>query len=77
MHDTGTRDSTSWSILKCVCMGSLYCCIVACAHLGNGTGRRTATLVTPLLLTSGPVRYEAVRHSCGTNPVGKGFGTDF
>ena len=30
------------------------------AHLGTGTGRRTATMVAPLLLTSGPVRYEAV-----------------
>ena len=58
-----------------VCMGSLYCCIVACAHLGNGTGRRTATLVAPLLLTSGPLRYEAVLQSCGTSPVGGG-GTD-
>ena len=37
--------------------------IVACAHLGNGTGRSMATLAAPLLLvllTSGPVRYEAI-----------------
>ena len=34
-------------------MGGAYLCIVACAHLGNGTGHRTATLVAPLLLTSG------------------------
>ena len=32
------------------CIGSLYCCIVACAHLGNGTGHRTATLAAPQLL---------------------------
>ena len=32
------------------------------AHLGNGTGRRTVTMVAPLVLTSGPVRYEAVLH---------------
>ena len=47
-------------------MGSLYRCIVACAHLMNGTSHRTVAL---LLLTSGPVRYEVVFHSCGTSPV--------
>ena len=47
-----------------------YRCIVACAHLENGTGRRIATMVAPLLLTSGPVKYEALLHSCGTSPVG-------
>ena len=59
-------------------MGSLYHCIVACAHLGNGTGHRTATLAAVLLLTSGPVRYEAVLHSSGTNNPsgGAGVGTD-
>ena len=48
--------------------------IVACAHIGNGTGRSTATLAPPLLvlLTSGLVRYEARLHSCGTSPVGQG-----
>ena len=56
-------------------MGSSYRCIVACAHLGNGTGRRTATMAALLLLTSGPVRHEAVLHSYGTSPVG-GLGTD-
>ena len=40
------------------------------ADLGNGTGRRTATIMAPLLFTSGLVRYEAVLHSCGTSPVG-------
>ena len=59
-----------------MCMRSLYCCIVACAHLGNCTGRRTVTMIAPLLFTSGPVRYEAVLHSCGTSPVGRGVGTD-
>ena len=44
-------------------------------HLGNDTGHRTATMMAPLLHTSGPVRYEAVLHSCGTSPVG-GMGTD-
>ena len=53
----------------CVCMGCLYHYIVACAHLENGTGRRTPTMAAPLLLTRGLVRYEAVVHSCGTNSV--------
>ena len=54
-------------------MGGSYHYIVACGQLGNGTGRRTATLMALLLLTSGPVRYEAELHSCGTSPVlGKG-----
>ena len=35
----------------------LYSCLER--HLGNGTGHRTVTMVAPLLLTSGPVRYEA------------------
>ena len=54
-------------------MASSYHCIVACTHLGNGTDRRTVTMVAPLLLTSGPMRYEAV-----TSPVGEGgaVGTD-
>ena len=39
------------------------------AHLGNGTGRRTATMAAPLLLTSGLVRYEALPHGCKTSPV--------
>ena len=58
----------------CVCWGggSLYCCTVACAHLENITGRRNVVMATPLLLTSGPVRYETVLHSCGTSPVGGG-----
>ena len=56
-----------------MCMGSLYHCIVVCAYLGNGTGRRTVTMVAPLLLTSGPVRYRTVLHSCGTSPVGEGY----
>ena len=45
------------------CMGGLYCCIVACTHLGSGTGHITVTIVAPLLLTSGLMRYEAVLHS--------------
>ena len=40
------------------------------AHLGNGIGRSTATLAAPLLLSSGPFRYEAVLHSCGASPGG-------
>ena len=63
-----------WFLLVCnVCMGSSYHRIVGCAHVGNGTGRRTVTLVAPVLLTSGVVRYETVFHSCGTKPSG---GTD-
>ena len=38
-------------------------------NLGNSTGHRTVTMAAPLLLTSGPGRYEAVLHSCGTSPV--------
>ena len=45
------------------------------AHLGNDTGLRTATMTAPLLLTSGPVRYEVELHSCGTSLVG-GTGSD-
>ena len=41
------------------------------AHLGNGTVRRTVTMMAPLILTSGLVRYEAVLHSCGTSPGGE------
>ena len=41
------------------------------AHLGNGTGHRTATMTEPLLLTCGRVRYEAVLHSYGTKLVGR------
>ena len=39
-------------VCVCVCMLGLYRYIVACAHLGNGTGSRTATLADPLILTS-------------------------
>ena len=49
-----------------------YSCIVACTHLGNGTGHITVTLTAPPLLTSGLVRYEDVFHSCGTSAVGRG-----
>ena len=46
-----------------MCMGSLNHCIVACAHLGNGAGRRTVTMAATLpLLTSGPVKYEVGLH---------------
>ena len=51
-------------------------CRIAClldAHLGNDTGRRM-TLAEPLV-TSGPVRNEAVLLICGKGPVG-GVGTD-
>ena len=50
-------------------MGSSWCCIVACTHLRNGTDCQTAIFVAPLLITSGPLRYEAVLDSCGTSPV--------
>ena len=48
------------------CVDSLWHCIVALCTLREC---RTATMTAPLLLTHGPVRYEAVLHSCGTNPV--------
>ena len=57
---------------QCVRDGS-HRCIVACAHLGNSTGHRTATLAAPLLFNSGPLRYENVLHSCG---MSLGGGTD-
>ena len=40
---------TPWS----VCIWSSYHWIVACEHLGNGTGRRTVTLAAPLLVVRG------------------------
>ena len=55
-----------------VCMGSLYRCIVDCAYLGNCPCHRTVPKAVPLLLSSGPVKYEAVLPSCGTIPVGGG-----
>ena len=51
-------------------------CIVACAHLGNGTDRRTATMAAQLLLSSGPARYEAVLHGSMTSPWGERRGVD-
>ena len=72
-QDIAEEDSALKAPPAHVCMGSLNRCIVACAHLGNDTVRRTETL----LLTNGPVRYEAVLHSCGTSPVGMEVGTDF
>ena len=54
-----------------VCMDSLCRCIVAWGTLRElSTGRRTVTMAAPLLLTSGPVRYEIVLHGCGTSPMG-------
>ena len=50
-----------------------YCCIVACTHLGNGTGRRTETMAAPLQLTSGPVGYEAVLQLRDKIPVARGL----
>ena len=55
-----------------MCIGGSHCCIVACTHLGNGIGCRTVTLVAPLLLTGGPVRYEAPLHNCGQAQWGGG-----
>ena len=50
-----------------LCVEGSHRCIVACIHLGNGTGRRTVTIAAPLLLSSGPVL-----HRGGTSPVGVG-----
>ena len=71
-HLDGDRWHTSCGLAWCmgVCMENLYCCIVACTYLGSGSGHRTATMAAHLLLTSGPVRCEAVLHSCGASPVG-------
>ena len=46
---------------------SLYSCLM---HLRNATDPRTTTMMTPLLLTSGLARYEAVLHSGWASPVG-------
>ena len=43
--------------------------VCAAIHLRNSTGHRM-TMVAPLLLTSGMVRYEAVLHGCGTRLKG-------
>ena len=60
-----------------VCMVSLYCCIVACTHLGNSTGHKTVALAAPLLLLAcGPVRYEAELDRCETSSVGEREGTN-
>ena len=40
------------------------------ANLGNGTGRRTVTMVAPLLFASGAGRYEEVLHNWGASPIG-------
>ena len=45
------------------CMDCSYHYIVASAQVRNGIGHRTAIMAVPLLLTSGPVRYEAVLHN--------------
>ena len=52
-------------------MGVSHHCIVACAHLLKSTDRSTATKAAPLLLTNGPVRYEAVLNSSGTSRWGE------
>ena len=41
-------------------------------HLRNGTGHRSVINAAPLLLTSGPMRYEVVHPSCGTSSVSGG-----
>ena len=64
---SATQTGVEW---QCVCMGCSNRCIVACAHLGNGTSRRTVTLEAPLLRTNDPVRYEAVLHSCWKSLMG-------
>ena len=48
------------------------CVYRKCVQLGNGTGHITVTMVAPLLLFNGQVRYNAVLHSCGTSPVAAG-----
>ena len=41
-------------------MGGLYRCIVACSHLGNGTGRRTVTMHCSL--STNQAKFEAGLH---------------
>ena len=62
-----------WNVSEFILELACDCVCVWCAHLGNSTGRRTVTMAAPLLLTSGPVRYEAVLYSCGTSPVAGGL----
>ena len=59
----------SW-VIVCVCRVRTAVQLLAHAQLGKGTGRRTVTMAAQLLLTIGPVRYEAVLHSCGTSALG-------
>ena len=47
---------------RCLYMGGSCPCIVACAHLRNGTGDRTVTTAALLLLTSGLARCEFELH---------------
>ena len=49
-----------------------YYCIVAFTHLGNST----VTTAAPLLVTSGPVKYEVVFYSCGRSSV-RGGGEEY
>ena len=62
----------NFSFATHVCMDGLSRCIVACAHLGKGTSRRTMEMATALLLISGSLRNEAVLHSSRTSLVGEG-----
>ena len=66
---SGDQAPTRFHADGVVCMESLYHWIVACTHLGSGTGHRTATMAEPLLPTSDPVWYEAVLYICVTSPV--------
>ena len=73
-EEVGDFEERWWMMVEgVVCIGSLHRCIVACAHLGNGTGRRTVTMAAPLVLnsiTSSPVRYEASQFGLGQAQCG-------
>ena len=55
--------------LPSMVMGCLCHCKVVICILRERTGCKTAAMATPLLLTSGPARWKAMLHGCGTSPV--------
>ena len=62
-------------VYECVCLYMLVCDYVSDDHDDHddddGDGCRTAAMVPSLLLTSGPLKCEAVLHGCGRSLVGR------
>ena len=79
MQSTSSQSMEKWGVGSGQeggnCMYVWGVCVALClldAYLGNSTGCRTVTMTAPLLITSGPLRYEAVLHSCETSPIAEG-----